>query len=326
MNADPDDLLAAEDARITEALRVADFRVGSIFDLVNSQEPYPSAVPVLVRLLRDVRHDRIKEGVARALTVPGAKSFVGSLIDEFRRMEPNAAPGEHAKWAIGNAISVAGHDDVFDEVVALMRDVRHGWTRAMLPLAMLRMKKHRAEAVRELIASLSDDEIALQSVAALVRLKAPEAIDALKRLTSHTNKDVQQAAAKALKKAGEGLTGRGKWGRTSNADVATIKTFTALTSHQSVSSTAFTEILAAVNLARQAVGWPAVQWSNILSSNIPLPQPGAVIRAGHITSCRARMNEALQALNVAVYAYTDSDVTGKPMKVQHLQEVQGRIK
>jgi hypothetical protein len=59
---------------------------------------------------------------------------------------------------------------------------------------------------------------------------------------------------------------------------------------------------------------------------MPLPQPGAVIRAAHITSCRARMNEALQALNVAVDAYTDSDVTGKPMKVQHLQEVQGRIK
>lgn len=200
MNSDLNDVLAAEDARITEALRFAGFRVDSVYDLVNSRAPYPTAVPVLVRLLPDVRHDRIKEGVARALTVPAAKPFVGNLIDEFRRMNPSAAPGEHAKWAIGNAISVAGHDGVFDEVVALMRDVRHGWTRAMLPLAMLRMKKHRAAAVRELIASLSDDEIALQSATALGRLKAPEAVDALKRLMSHANKDLQHAAAEALKK------------------------------------------------------------------------------------------------------------------------------
>jgi HEAT repeat protein len=200
MKADSKDLLVAEDARVTETLRFAGFRVDSVYDLVNSKEPYPTAVPILVRLLPELRHDRIKEGVARALTVPEAKPFVRDLIDEFRKMQPNEAPGEHAKWAIGNAISVAGHDGVFDEVVALMRDTRHGWTRAMLPLAMLRMKKHRAAAIRELIASLSDDEIALQSAAALARLKAPEAVDPLKRLTSHTNKDLQQAAAKALKK------------------------------------------------------------------------------------------------------------------------------
>ena len=63
-----------EDAIVAEALRGAGVRVRggevrSVYDLVNTKEPYPKAIPVLLEFLPRVTNHRIKEGVARALGV-----------------------------------------------------------------------------------------------------------------------------------------------------------------------------------------------------------------------------------------------------------------
>src|SRR5204863_7480985 len=83
-------------------------------------------------------------------------------------------------------------------------------------------------------------------------------------------------------------------------------------------------MLRAVNSVRAAAGWPALSWSNILAPIDPFPVPGSSILARHIMSCRARMNEALQALGVAVGDYTDPDLLHVALKALNVNEVQQR--
>ena len=110
----------------------------------------------------------------------------------------------------------------------------------------------------------------------------------------------------------------------SNADVATTTVFPAVAPGGSFSADAFASVLSAVNSVRAAVGWPAVTWENILSSKDPLPVPGELIMSTHITSARARMNEALQALGVTVQPYTPGEVKGAPISASHLNDIIGR--
>ena len=107
-------------------------------------------------------------------------------------------------------------------------------------------------------------------------------------------------------------------------DVATTMTFTAAVANQIVTPAPYESMLLAVNKVREAAGWPALTWSNILSASDPLPSPGQLITARQIMSCRSRMNEALQALGVAVSNYTDPDVYHMVMKAVNVNEVQQR--
>jgi len=110
----------------------------------------------------------------------------------------------------------------------------------------------------------------------------------------------------------------------SNSDVATTTTFPAVSAGVIVTASAFNTMLTAVNSVRAAVGWPAVTWSNILSAKDPLPTPGGVVMSTHITSARARMNEALQALGVTVSGFTDAELRGQAIKDTHINEIMGR--
>ena len=91
-----------------------------------------------------------------------------------------------------------------------------------------------------------------------------------------------------------------------------------------VLAASFNSMLAAVNSVRGAVGWPAVSWSNILSSRDPLPQPSSIIMGTHVSTCRARMNEALQALGAGVALYSGGDLKGQVIQGLHINEIIGR--
>lgn len=119
---EPDHQSAADDARVRQALRFAGLRVDSVYDLVNTGQPYPEAVPTLVKLLSEVQHARIKEGIARALASP----VVDVLIQEFGAYHPVSYPEESAKWAIGNAIAMASLDQHIPSVIELMKEKAHG--------------------------------------------------------------------------------------------------------------------------------------------------------------------------------------------------------
>jgi hypothetical protein len=112
-------------------------------------------------------------------------------------------------------------------------------------------------------------------------------------------------------------------GRT-DYDVATTMTFVQAVPRQLVTATPMNSMLDAVNKVRAAAGWPAVTWSNILAANDPVPEPGQLITARQVMACRARMNEALQALGVRVGDYTDPDLVRLSIKADYINEVERR--
>jgi hypothetical protein len=98
-------------------------RVQSVWDLVNSSDPYPAAIPILMEHLRIAYPDRVREGIARALTVPDADSFFGELIDLFCSLSDHQYP--RTKWAIGNAIGKLLHADRLSQAKNLLLDDTH---------------------------------------------------------------------------------------------------------------------------------------------------------------------------------------------------------
>jgi hypothetical protein len=110
----------------------------------------------------------------------------------------------------------------------------------------------------------------------------------------------------------------------SNSDVATTIVFPQVTTGSALTGESVEPMLTAVNAVRAALGWPAVDWASILSSSDPSPAPSAAIRAAHVLTCRARMNEALQALGVPVSGYTDPDLVGGAIKAIHINQLTAR--
>jgi len=110
----------------------------------------------------------------------------------------------------------------------------------------------------------------------------------------------------------------------SNADVATTKVFTPAVSGDVITADLFNQMLAAVNSVRAAAGWRAVTWNNVLAETDPVPAPGLELRTIYVTACRARMDEALQALGARVMPYTDPDPTLALMKAVYVNELFGR--
>ena len=113
-------------------------------------------------------------------------------------------------------------------------------------------------------------------------------------------------------------------GGKTNYDVATTMSFTSATAGQVITATPMNSMLDAVNKVREAAGWAPVTWSNILAANDPLPAAGQPITARQLMACRARMNEALQALGVSVVDYTDSDLAYLTIRASYINEVEAR--
>ena len=155
----------AKEWRKAAALLVADLRVAGVqveseWDLVNSTEQYPNAVPVLLRHLPKAYPDRVREGIARALAAQGPGLLAADrnreawdlLTEEFRKSEDPTALG--AKWGIACALSVAGDDTVIREVIKLLDEERHGENR--VPLLDILARSQVKEA-RSLLRDLADD-------------------------------------------------------------------------------------------------------------------------------------------------------------------------
>ncbi len=173
-----------QDALVAQALREeAYLDVQSVFDLVNTREPYPEAIPTLLCMLSQVSEPHIKEGIVRALTVKEARGVAARpLIEEFKKIEVPGKEQEareqgpmvirlwHLKWTIGNALGYVADKSVAEEIMELLRDKRHGGTRSELVHAIARLKP---PGTVELLMELLDDEndlTALNAAQALGRM------------------------------------------------------------------------------------------------------------------------------------------------------------
>lgn len=111
----------------------------------------------------------------------------------------------------------------------------------------------------------------------------------------------------------------------SNTDVAATTSFPVIVAGDVATSGGASNMLAAVNLVRQAAGWPAMTWATILSPTEPVVAVGNSITARQLLACRARMDEALLALGAKGVVYTDPEVAWGGMKAVHINELQGAI-
>jgi len=128
-------------------LAQAGFPVDKVSDLFYMRYDYRPAFPILMKWLPRLENLDVKEEIVRALTDKWARPVAARpLIEEFR----GAPVGNEFrllsyKWAIGNALAMVADDSVFDEIVELIRDQRHGWSRDMLCKALGRMKNPQVD-------------------------------------------------------------------------------------------------------------------------------------------------------------------------------------
>jgi len=139
----------------------------SVWDLVNTDASYPVAVPILVKHLQGEHHERTKEGIARALTVPEARGIATTaVIEEFCRIDD---PNSSYKWVLGKAITETATPETVSSVVELVRDKRHGKAREWLPLALQWLPMPEAESVLQTLTS--DPDVRERAIETLDRIR-----------------------------------------------------------------------------------------------------------------------------------------------------------
>jgi len=113
--------LREEEQPLIAELRSVGLRVDSIWELVNFKGAYPKAIPILIRHLQLPYHPKVREGIARALTVKEARGVATMCIIAELRRSKSPLEAEY-RWALANALSVVGGQETCAEIEALMRD------------------------------------------------------------------------------------------------------------------------------------------------------------------------------------------------------------
>lgn len=171
--------------------------VESVWDLVNSNKNYQQAIPTLIDFLRrNSLNDKTKEGIIRSLAVKSAKGLAGTaLLEVFFKI-----PKEKMllRWTIGNTMEVVITEKEVKDVLKIVLNKENGNARQMFILALGKIKSDEVE--NTLIQLLKDDEVILQAISALGKLKSRKAKSKIEKLSNHTNRVVRQEALKALKK------------------------------------------------------------------------------------------------------------------------------
>lgn len=101
-------------------LKSAGLSVGSVWDLVNTKKSYLEAIPILGRHLALPYDLRIREGIARALTVPEAKVVAKDILEELKGSK--AKEEVEFRWALANALTVVANFSMMEEIKALTKD------------------------------------------------------------------------------------------------------------------------------------------------------------------------------------------------------------
>jgi len=183
--------------KVKSELAKAGISVNDIYDLVNTDKPYPTAVPVLLNLLQEgIGHISIKEGIVRALAV---KEAIGKaspvLIAEYNRTPKDKTL---LRWAIGNTICTTITEDDVENILPIVLDKTNGTSRQMFVAALGKVKSEKAEDV--LVNLLDDEEVTLHALEALGRMKSRKAREKVTMLTSHSKALIRKEALKTLKK------------------------------------------------------------------------------------------------------------------------------
>lgn len=161
---------ARQEAPLVQEIREAGLLIDSVSDLINTREPYPEAIPILLRHLKKTDYDPALRGaIARALTVKDYPEILPAMIEAFRRDPEPRLNGP--KWAMGNAIEALFDNRYIEEIAELARDPSHGEARSMVVRALGKSKSEVAEeALTEL---LSDPQMRIYAEDIIKRQGSP---------------------------------------------------------------------------------------------------------------------------------------------------------
>jgi hypothetical protein len=138
------------EAPLVKDLNAIGCPVKSVWELVNTQKPYPDALPILLDHLTRPYPERIgmypsmvREGIARALGVPEAKFAWEQLVRLYREEKDESA---RAGLAVAVANIAVAHKELVEQVIPLAKDRGLGSSRLLLLIALERSPDPRARA------------------------------------------------------------------------------------------------------------------------------------------------------------------------------------
>ena len=189
--------MVVDENRVKSELEKVGIFINDIYDLVNTRDPYPLAVPVLLDLLKEgIEHHGTKEGVVRALAVKDAIGKASPiLIAEYNRVPKDRMT---LRWAIGNTVYTTITSDDVDSILPIVKDQKNGISRQMFVAALGKVESEEAEDA--LIELLDDEEVTPHALEALGRMKSKKAREKIATLTSHSKPLIRKEALKALRK------------------------------------------------------------------------------------------------------------------------------
>jgi small ligand-binding sensory domain FIST len=147
--------LARAEAPLVAALNGAGVPVSSVWDLVNTAEPYPQAIATLLAHLDGDYPDKVREGILRALAVPEARVGWDKLLHVFAT-EPPTIDISGVRFAAALALAAAADDSVMADIVRIVGDPSCGIDRVALLPALQRSS--RRDAI-ELVDALRADPV-----------------------------------------------------------------------------------------------------------------------------------------------------------------------
>jgi hypothetical protein len=182
-------------APLEQALCDAGYAIRQVYELKESKTVYKKAIPIILNWLPHIKDIQVKGDVIDVLAVPWAKPNVAPvLIHEF--LAAPDVPEPMHKIRIAEALRIIADKEVYDDMVAIFRDKRHGGYRVPLGEAIGSMKMPGA--VDVLIEMLDDDVVAGYAIMGLRKLKDPKSRPYLERFLNHEMTWVRKEAAKTI--------------------------------------------------------------------------------------------------------------------------------
>lgn len=147
---------------VVEDLRSAGVQVESVWDLVNTSDPYPAALPVLMdHLERGGYPERVMESLGRALAVKPSVVFWERLKDRWLNARD---AGEEDGVAV--ALAACATKEQLEDLIDFLSVVERGQSRVYFVGPVLKVGGERG---REVVEALRDDPVLGKEATALLK-------------------------------------------------------------------------------------------------------------------------------------------------------------
>lgn len=115
------------------ALREAGFEFETLSDFVNSDQPFPTAIPIFVKHLQRASHPTLRTIIGRCLAGRDARGLAAPVL--VRELK-NKMDTPDVRWVLANAVAVTATKVDVADIQALASDPRNDDIRERLTAAL----------------------------------------------------------------------------------------------------------------------------------------------------------------------------------------------